>query len=253
MIDVLIGHRIHFLKQSDSTHLCRMMKAPPISQPPIRLVFATSLAIFLIALVFPACTKSPSTGSTGKKNAESNFTEEQIETELKSHFDSVFADLKIENQAAFEMDQQRVRDVHQIARLAAAYHEKAGHYPLVTPEGSMKNAIMAPGQKARQKTDVTYEDFVSELKKILGKDITVPTDPSPGEGGSFSYSYSAYGQGYTTAAILYHHAPFSEKMGEHYCQYRVGSMENKDLPILQFSKIVDGTSTVESRQYQRGR
>lgn len=208
--------------------------------PTIRTACSSALTVLLIISILPACKKHLS-------------PEEKTTSALQAQFDLVFTDIKIEDQAAYEADQQRVRDVHAIARLAAAYHEKAGHYPLVNPEGSMKNAIMAPGQEARQKSDVTYEDFVSELKKVLGEDIVVPTDPAPGDKGSFSYSYSAYGRGYTTAAILYHHTPFSEKMNEHYCQYRVGSMENKDLPILQFSKIVEGTSTVEARQYKRGR
>lgn len=210
------------------------------SPPPTWFAFSSALTVLLIIILLPACKKSLS-------------PEEKITTALRAQFDSVFTDVEIEDQAAYVADQQRVRDVHAIARLAAAYHEKAGHYPLVNPEGSMKNAIMVPGQEARQKTDVSYEDFVSELKKVLGEGITVPTDPSPGDKISFSYSYSAYGQGYAAAAILYHHTPFSEKMSDHYCQYRVGSIENKDLPILQFSKIVDGTSTVEARPYKRGR
>lgn len=253
MIDVLIGHRIHFLKQSNSNYPCPKMKTPLLPLSPIPCSIALAQTIILIILVFPACKKSPSTDSSQKKKTGSSFTEKQIETALQAQFDSVFADLKIEDPSAFEMDQQRVRDIHQIARLCAAYKNKAGHYPLVTPEGSMKNAIMVPDKEARQKSDVTFNDFVSDLKAVLGDDIIVPIDPAPGESGRYIYSYSAYGKGYAAAAYLYHHAPYSEKLGDHYCQYRVGSRENTQLPILEFNKIIDGTSTVEAKLYSRGR
>ena len=216
------------------------MRSLSFARSPFRIAFPSIQAALLIVLAFPACKKGLS-------------PEEKITNALQAQYESVFADLKIEDQAAFEADQQRVRDVHAIARLADAYNQKAGHYPLVTPEGSMKNVIMIAGKEARQKTDVTYEDFVADLKKVLGEDITVPTDPAPGDNGAFSYSYSAYGQGYTTAAMLYHHTPFSEEILSHSCQYRVGSAENTQLPILQFSKLVDGTSTVVAKPYKRGR
>ncbi len=66
------------------------------------------------------------------------------------------------------------------------------------------------------------------------------------------YSYGAYGAGYTVAASLHHHVVFSERVMGDTIQYRVGSYENVSLPVLEYAKLIAGTSTVPARKFTRG-
>jgi hypothetical protein len=122
----------------------------------------------------------------------------------------------------------------------------------VSDDGTLKNVMIAPGPPPyRDASTVDFETFADDLKAVLGAGIHLPFDPSGDTSGAKVYAYGVYGSAYTVAAYLHHHVVFSERVMGDTIQYRVGSGENESLPILEYAKLVAGTSTVPARKFSR--
>jgi hypothetical protein len=201
----------------------------------MNLVFRPIPALILGALLLAGC---------GKSKVE---TAKSVEAQVQKMLEGV----PVEDAAQFEADKQRVRDLHALAALIDAYHAKKGAYPLADPERKIKNVNISTQEFPTSDAVVPLDAFVAELKSVLGDDVAVPLDPMPMEDRTKLYIYSVYGSTYTVACVLYHHATFAEKIMDHYCQYRLGSNEDPNLPILVHAKVIDGTSTVPARKYSR--
>jgi hypothetical protein len=179
-------------------------------------------------------------------------TPAEITRRLDAHIEKVFAGVVANDAAQLAADRQRVRDVHAIAALVEDYKTRTGRYPLVGPDGAMKNVVIAPWlPRHRNETTVDFDTFAGDLKAVLGAGLHIPFDPDNNAESEKVYVYSTLGTGYGVAAGLHHHVAFSERvMGDH-VQYRVGSREDVVLPILEYGKLVAGTSTVPARKFTR--
>lgn len=163
------------------------------------------------------------------------------QSHLDAHVARIFAEVTAEDPAQLEADRQRVRDVHRIAYLVEQFRIETGSYPLAdTLTGRLANVVIGEDNSIRDHDDhhLPEDELVAELRRVLGPDVDLPHDPLPG--GFRSYVYTVYGRGYGTAAMLYHPVGWSEGILSRQWQYRVGSTEGADTPMLQATKLLAG-------------
>ncbi len=132
-------------------------------------------------------------------------------------------------------DRQRVDDLHRIAGVIEAFHDRTGRYPLATlaipvtvgvnltdadlPARYRRPPPGAPGQV------VPYSVFLNELRSVLGEDLVLPQDPQTVEvyAPNF-YQYQYYEGGhYYLSGNLYFERPGTERLGPHYFKYELSS------------------------------
>lgn len=119
--------------------------------------------------------------------------------------------------------------------------------------GALRNVLIAPGPPRHPEDPafVDFDTFANGLKAVLGAGIHIPFDPGGDASGLKVYSYSVHGTGYGVAATLRRHAAFSERVTGDQVQYRVGSREDVSLPMLEYAKLIAGTSAVPARKFTR--
>jgi hypothetical protein len=166
---------------------------------------------------------------------------------LDAHVETIFADVRVESAAELEADRVRVEHAHRLAYLVEAYRAAAGHYPLAVPDSLVFRQTLIGELHDRKRlarnlgeTWVEPEAFAEALRAVLGPGVEVPGDPLPDAQGTRAYAYGVYGTGYTLAVMLYHPAGWSEGIAPHQWQYRLGSEENLDLPVLATRKLLEG-------------
>jgi hypothetical protein len=165
----------------------------------------------------------------------------KVQEHLDAHVAAIFDAVSAENPEQFDADQERVRRVHQIAWLAEQYYKETGSYPLA--DGTLKN-IMIGNPNTRVPKDnehYVHEDtLLAELQYHLGYDLTLPQEPLQDSKGYYGFTFSVYGSGYTVAAMCYHPVGWSEGIMPGQWQYRVGSYENPQLPVMEAAKLFAG-------------
>jgi hypothetical protein len=163
---------------------------------------------------------------------------------LDAHLASIFADVEPEDDAQLEADSTRARHVHQLGYWAQKFYERKGYYPLASPDSSVFRQTLIGSAIGNVEpfgeTYVPQDSLLAELRAVLGPEVMLPDDPIPEPDGSRAYGYGVYGRTFVAAAMLYHPVGWSEGILPHQWQYRVGSIENPDLPILQISLLLDG-------------
>jgi len=167
------------------------------------------------------------------------------EARLDAHVESIFAGVAVEDAAQLDADHARIRAIHRIAYLAMCFHERAGRYPLADAQApAFRQTLIgsdAGKTDALGETYVTQETFLAELRSVLGPEVVLPVDPLPQtEHGPRTFVYGVYGKGFTAAAMLYHPAGWSEGILLRQWQYRVGSYENLDLPVMSVATLLAG-------------
>lgn len=165
----------------------------------------------------------------------------KVQEHLDAHVATIFDGVSSEDAAQFEADHERVRRVHQIAWLVEQYYKEAGTYPLV--DGTLKNIMIGnPNTKVpKDKEHWVHEDtLLAELQYHLGYDLVLPEEPLPDSKGYYTFMYSAYGRGYTVAVMCYHPVGWSEGIMPGQWQYRVGSYESLQLPVMEAAKLFAG-------------
>ena len=171
----------------------------------------------------------------------------QEQAHLDAHMEQIFTGVTEEDAAQLAADRQRVADIHRIAYLAEQYKQETGSYPLVDPTGTLKNVIIGDDNGLSEENPEHYVsevDFLAELRRVLGFEVTLPHDPLPsGPKSGYSYVYGVYGRMYGTAAMLYHPVGWSEGFSPHMFQYRIGGSEDTELPMLQATKLFAGEYT----------
>jgi hypothetical protein len=165
-------------------------------------------------------------------------------TRLEAHLSAIFADVEPMDEAQLEADRVRARHVHQLGYWAQRFHDRKGYYPLASPDSSVFRQTligsMIPNVEGFGDTYVAQESLLAELREVLGPEVSLPEDPIPEPDGSRAYAYGVYGHAFVAAAMLYHPAGWSEGILPRQWQYRVGAVENPDLPILQISLLLEG-------------
>ena len=186
-----------------------------------------------VGMLATSCSSGPRTEPTTKERAH-----------LDAHVERIFADVKEEDAAQLAADRRRAADIHHIAYLVEQYKTETGTYPLVdTVEGTLKNVVIGDdgGFSEGKEHYASETEFLAELRRILGVEATLPHDPLPGDRqNGYIYVYSVYGSGYVTAAMLYHPVGWSEGILPHQWQYRVGSYESLEMPVLEAAKLFAG-------------
>ncbi|MCZ6767122.1 MAG: hypothetical protein O7D32_09355 [bacterium] len=202
------------------------------------------LILVLLIIVTASCsTSTPSLELSEKQRSN-----------LNDHVDRIFAGVATEDPEQMLADRQRVADIHYIAFLVEQYRDVAGSYPFVRPGGGIKNVIIGEdnGVSNREERYLSEAEFLAELRNMLGNEVTLRHDPIPtGESGSRHYVYSVYGASYGTAAYLYHPIGWSEGILPNQWQYRLGSSEDLDLPVLQATKLFSGGYGTSRRAQRR--
>jgi|SRR5690606_37208772 len=169
---------------------------------------------------------------------------------LDTHIEAIFAGVEPLDDEQLEADRTRVRDVHRLAFWAQRFHRRTGRYPLASPDSAVFRQTLIGSSIGNVEpfgdTYVDQESLLAELRAVLGPEVTLPDDPIPEEDGSRVYSYGVYGRTFVAAAMLYHPVGWSECVSPGEWQYRVGAVENENLPILQVSLLLAG-AYAESR------
>lgn len=133
------------------------------------------------------------------------------------------------------IDQQRVDDLHRIAGIVEAYHDRTGRYPLATLEIPVTVGVNLtdadlppryqrppPGAPGRV---VPYAVFLNELRSVLGDDLELPQDPQTvAVHAPNFYQYQFYEGGhYYLSGNLYFERAGTERLGPHYFKYELSS------------------------------
>lgn len=190
------------------------------------------------------------------KSVDERLLDYQAKLEPHVHF--IFSAPELGGDAETRADRQRVRDIHKIAALVELYREKTGHYPLGDSASGLRNVTLRDpaspyGPVQFDEHNADPENLKKALETALGP-VTLPTDHhDPASGKFMDYNFSLMGGHYAVATYLSHQPHYAEEVSEGEFQYRVGSMENETLPILLFSKLVEGGYDVKPpRRYKRG-
>ena len=174
----------------------------------------------------------------------------QVRTHLRTHVAQIFADVATKDAYQLKLDRQRVTDLHQLAFVVELYKEQTGGYPFVDPvDGTLVNVILGDETERDDAHYVDDELFVIELSRVLGDSLELALEPS-GDNARY-YVYSVSGNNYAVAAMLYHPVGWSEGILPQQWQYRVGSIEGTQIPVLEASKLFaggyTGTRSAQSR------
>jgi hypothetical protein len=167
----------------------------------------------------------------------------EVQGRLDAHVAMIFDGVSEESATQYEADRERVRRVHQIAWLVEQYHKETDAYPLVDPEGGVRNVMIGNPNTKVPKDDEHYvheDTLLAALQDVLGYDFELPGEPLPDSKGFYCLMYGVYGRGYTVATMCYHPVGWSEGIMPGQWQYRVGSYESLDLPVMQASKLFAG-------------
>lgn len=180
-------------------------------------------------------------GCASSSNLEPNPKQQ---SHLDQHLSAIFADVEVVDDAQLEADRTRVQTVHRLGYWAQRFHERTGRYPLASLDSAVFRQTLIGSSIGNVEsfgdTYVHQDSFLAELREVLGPEVTLPDDPFPEEDGSRVYSYGVYGRKFVAAAMLYHPVGWTEGILPYQWQYRVGAVEDRNLPILQISLLLDG-------------
>ena len=169
---------------------------------------------------------------------------------LDAHLSAIFAGVGALDDAQLEADRTRVRNVHRLGYWAQRFYERTGRYPLASRDSSVfRQTLIGTSIGNVESFGDTYvhqDSFLAELREVLGSELMLPDDPIPEPDGARAYTYGVYGRTFVAAAMLYHPVGWTEGVLANQWQYRVGAVEDPNLPILQISLLLDG-AYAESR------
>jgi hypothetical protein len=174
----------------------------------------------------------------------SDLPSEEEQANLDAHVAQIFEGVVADDPASLEADRERVRRVHALACLIERYYDETGTYPLVDPvEGTMCNVLVGnPHTRVPRDSDyyAREDSLLVLLQDVLGWDVALPVDPDPDLAGVRCFAYGAYGSGYTVATMLANPVGWSEGILPGQFQYRLGSYESLQLPVLETRKLLAG-------------
>lgn len=208
-----------------------------------------SFVVILLLLPFFGCSKPE---STDPKPTFSLHPNARVRKHLQRHLEDIFAEIDVSDANQLDLDRQRVTDIHQLAFVIELYKERTGTYPFVDPvEGSISNVILGDDVERDDPHYIDDATFVTELARVLGDSLQLALEPT-GEA-SRHYVYSVYGQRYGVAAMLYHPVGWSEGIRPEQWQYRVGSSEGTQFPMLEARRLfAGGYAASRPARYRRG-
>ena len=128
---------------------------------------------------------------------------------------------------ALEKDRQRLEDVLALAEDIEAYHKKTHHYPLapdiqdnMTVVGITDHLPQFPGANF-----TGWERLQDELRKELGKNVTLPRDPDDGKQDESwrLYQYATDGQDYYVSAFFESIIPYTRPQSAGHYKFEVSS------------------------------
>ena len=212
-------------------------------------MFARLLSTLVIVLAATSCSRH----EAGEPRATFRLQPDaQTRLHLHQHVTDIFADVSAEDGYQLKLDRKRVSDIHQLAFLVELYKMHTGNYPFVDPtEGAITNVIFGDDTERDDEHHVDDEVFVAELARVLGDSLVLPLEPT-GDAARH-YVYSVYGRNYGVAAMLYHPTGWSEGIQPEQWQYRLGSSESAQIPMLQASKLFAGDYTAIQAPQWRNR
>jgi hypothetical protein len=160
---------------------------------------------------------------------------------LDAQLERVFAGIE-----APQADRDAVRATHQLAYWIRSYQASTGHYPLSERLADSNFVqVFVFGNDSRVDYDnpvnIHRDDFLTDLRAVLGKGVELPMDPDPTDDRGLYYSTN--GRGYTVACDVVSPVNGGEMVTAEHGQYRVASYSSSILPIHDFGAILNGQVT----------